>query len=621
MTIRTLLPILLLASIATADAQLPWEQLREPYGGFPYGLLETEAGVFVHLSGRGVYLSDDDAASWQLYGTIPIGIVPLDYRNDTLLGHNFGANGIYYLTGKGDTLARATTEGLTGTVRRGRKAENGDIYLLTTTGLHRSTDFGSTWEMQLELEATWGNLSFDSRGDRLLFGIANRAWFSDDRGASFREITDNFPNTAASVAFDPKGNVMAAPWGTIGLWRSLDDGRTFDFFSLPGEVPILWGGLATSKESDGFYLSTISGRAYFVSNDGLVTRRYPMDSRYGYETHALASGTIVIADLNHGLWRLGAGDETFVRTGMPDIVTPQQILRGPRDEMVVMLQSGYAFSSDEGETWSYRDAGLELWINGQFEPLGALHVMRDGSVIGFGSEGSLARWSSLDAARPTIADDLIGRPIELAFEAPGGAIIAQADTGTYRSTDGGRTFTEIDHRTEGFAISPDDALWSVFEGSLYVSRDDGATFVSVGTEIDSVISMTAIPDGGLYLHGVADDGGYDDRISFDNGQTWTPVVVPCLGSEYQTIEDMGGTFGLGAITDCGAHYWDPAERKWQQKIIELPDYERSFPSMFHTDTYLIVGGPGGLWRIAEEVLSVGEEGESTRPTRLDLSRR
>ena len=79
----------------------------------------------------------------------------------------------------------------------------------------------------------------------------------------------------------------------------------------------------------------------------------------------------------------------------------------------------------------------------------------------------------------------------------------------------------------------------------------------------------------------------------------------------------GGSPGLGAITDCGVQYWDPVNLEWKRAIIELPDNERGFTALFHSDGYLFAGGLGGVWRISDEILSAPGDGDN--PHRLDLS--
>lgn len=113
------------------------------------------------------------------------------------------------------------------------------------------------------------------------------------------------------------------------------------------------------------------------------------------------------------------------------------------------------------------------------------------------------------------------------FADKNGTILVAAEFGTvYRSTDQGKTFTEIKTGYEGsfwggLALSDGSALIFGMRGNVYRSADDGATWAKVNSGTDkSIGGGVELPNGTIVLAGLQGYVGY----STDKGLNFTEVV-------------------------------------------------------------------------------------------------
>lgn len=610
--VRHLLQLLGLAFLTLAPsglaAQSPWEHLPEPFAGAAYPPLETPDGILTFVPGRGLMISNDDGRSWGPYGSTPYSAIPVAYSDSLLLAFGTGERALYQLWGEGDSIGTANL-GVTGIVRWAQATPDMTTFVMTSDGLFVSDDIGRTWrKLPNDFGEVSGVVSFGFDGDRVLVVANGRAWFSGDFGETFREITANVGTVFYNGTINRSGEIMI---GTLyGLYTSDDDGETFDYFSLSREVPMVYGRIGEDAAGN-YYTGTTTGFFYRISPDGLVRQQIPIASRYALTTTTLSSGTTFIGDFITGMWR--STDEGFEQTGMPYATRPTDFHRNADGEIMVLLGSGVASSPDEGESWDYHYVLMERAPGSiREETVGFLPLGGD-TIIGFGITGSVVRW--VGEQEPKVYHGVLGFGMTTAIETSGGAILVTSDSNSARSTDGGRSWTPVAHSSRSLALAGDGSIWSA-AGRLFVSRNDGASFTPVTAPVDTAVSVLEGPDGSLYLVGRT---GSDEvhTVSTDNGATWQSVELPCDGSDYYSIEEMGGPGGLGAISDCGVQYWDPERLEWKRAIIELPENERGFTALFHSGGYLFAGGLGGVWRIADEIVSAPADGPP--PLRLDLS--
>ena len=608
------LTLLFLLVATSLSAQREWEHLSEPFAGLAYPPIEIDGGVVTFVGGGGrMQVSWDDGATWEPYGVAPFGVIPYGWVNGKVLAFAGNEGGVYLVTGNGDTLTR-TNNGLTGRVLWARTAPDDSAYAMSTDGLFVSGDGGEGWvKRPHEFGDNNGTQSIGFHGDDVMIIGVGTVWYSRDRGMTFENLNDRLPTAPVNGVVTRSGAILVGTWG--GIYRSTDRGETFHFHSLSRELPLFYGIAGETDEGD-LFIGTWSGETYRVSEDGLFTRRYELPALYVFDTYVLSSGTVLLGDFGTGMWRMEKGEEDFTQVGSLHAILPTEIKRGSKGEMMVKLNTGVAVSEDGGGTWEYNYVNIELTAGGFYESIFAFHPLEDGTILGIGNTGSVVRWR--DGEEPAVALDQLGVPTgRAAVQTESGAIILSDTGGSFRSTDGGLTWAAVDHSTLSMAVAGDGSVWSAAE-DLYVSRDDGQTFAPVASVMDSAVTIYPAPGGDLYLIGF--DG--DEEVHFlsaNNGASWNEVEMPCTGTEYTSIEDMGGKPGLGAITDCGVQYWDPEEKKWDRKIIALPENERGFTSLYHNEEYLVAGGIGGLYRSPDVILSVWGGDETGEREGLEFS--
>ena len=608
------LTLLFLFVATSLSAQREWEHLNEPFAGLAYPPIEIDGGVVTYVGGGGrIQVSWDDGATWEPYGTAPFGVIPYGWVNGKLLAFAGNEGGVYLVTGNGDTLTR-TNNGLTGRVLWARTSPDDSAYAMTTDGLFVSGDGGEGWvKRPHEFGDNNGTQSIGFYGDDVMIIGVNNLWYSTDRGMTFENLNDRLPIAPVNGVITRNGTMLVGSWA--GVYRSTDRGQSFQFHALSRQLPLFYG-IAGETEEGEVFIGTWNSKIYKVSEDGLLARRYELPARYVFDSYVLPTGTVLLGDFGTGMWRMEKGEETFTQVGMLHSINPPDIKRGPKGEMMVKLNTGVAVSDDGGDTWEYNYVNIELNAGGFYESLFAFHPLDDGTILGVGNTGTVVRWK--DGAEPEVAlDQLVVPTGRAAVQTESGAVILSDTGGSFRSTDRGLTWTEVDHSTLSLATAGDGSVWSAAL-DLYVSRDDGQTFSPIASVVDTAMTVYPAPGGDLYL--IGKDGEEEVHfLSTDNGASWNEVEMPCTGTMYTSIENMGGKPGLGAITDCGVQYWDPEEKKWDRKIIALPENERGFISLYHNEEVLVAGGVGGLYRTPDVILSVWGEGEKSDGKGIEFS--
>lgn len=615
----SLLFSLLLLATPVASAQDAWEHMAEPYAGIAYPPLETPDGIIVYVPGVGLQISRDMGVTWGLYGANPFSVIPLAYSDSLLLGYAGGVRTLYQIWGNGDSLGVSNT-GFTGRIFWAEANDDMVSFVMSDEGLWVSDDIGRTWQKRSHdfSEITGGIVSFGFDGDRVLVAAGGNAWLSEDLGETFRKIGTGMQEVIYNGTIDSRGNILLGT--NNGIHRSSDGAESFEFLALSREVPMIYGRIGEDDEGN-YYVGTNAGMVYRISADGLLVRRYPIATRYPLTTSTMSDGTVLIADLLNGIWR-SSGD-AFVQSGMPYTPVIGDFRRGTDGRgtdgrIIVPNSSGIAWSDDHGETWGYVATQITRNVWGYREAVVESLPRRNGQLLLFGEEGTVVRYEpGWQKSREFY--DVIGFGIATAIEAADGSILVLSDSMSARSTDDGLNWSPVDHTPSQrgqIAMAGDGTLYSVDDGRLYRSSDNGATFSDDTQPIDSLLSITEGPEGSLYLTGL-DDGDWAHAISTDDGTSWDDVALPCAGSEYYSVEEIGGKPGLGVISDCGVQYWDHATLSWKREILSLPEDERTFTTLFHSGEYLFAGGSEGIFRRSSVILTA--PGELPLPEELDLS--
>ncbi len=489
--------------VGTDGGQLEPPPPADPPGDrvFPQKLVVAPDGARFRIDEGGrLYRSLDGGQGWQLLGTG----LPGRTVNDVALSPTFAAD---------QTL-------LAGLWHFGR---NG--------GLFRSTDGGDTWRpttrglTDLEIQQIVYSPTF-SRDQTIFLTTLDQGLFrSTDGGESWAPLADRYTadtfdrdlsHLAVSPAYADDGLVII---GHQHLLRSTDGGETWLDTGLPP------GRVAFSPDFAG---------------DGLV--------------------------LSDGRWRSTDDGQTWqpAAAGLEAARTTQDIffsLTFPVDQTVYLLQqSGLQRSVDAGQSWQSLLGGLPEG----FEPAAAT-VLPGGELYLSDTAGQLLTVdpATLQWGRRPV--DITQIDLQDLAIAPGGNIfVANSAAGLFKSTDGGRTWQDVDYPVRANEFQParlaaggEGTLLAAAGSAIERTADGGTTWVYLpnlprGFVVASLAVSPNFGADGIVLAG----GDYRQNQllrSTDGGDTWQVVFD---GSTVEGSSDVNLiAFSPNFAADGEAYAW------------------------------------------------------------------
>jgi photosystem II stability/assembly factor-like uncharacterized protein len=234
-------------------------------------------------------------------------------RGDTFRLYIAGGNGLHRSSDGGETWKVLTgwrTEDVLSVVPHTR--DSTIVYLSTPFGVFKTADDGETWERKMNGMERWyvQRIIADHRSPDILYAAAeDDAYVSRDAGENWvalgvgpEEIlelvqhptkseillagTENhgiyvsinggeswsagihFPATAAyAIAFAPEGRTAYAGGYRTGLWRSTDNGLTWEILRSPGEIEAIYAVTVHPEDPDYIVIGT-NGKGLYESYDG-----------------------------------------------------------------------------------------------------------------------------------------------------------------------------------------------------------------------------------------------------------------------------------------------------------------------------------------------------------------
>jgi photosystem II stability/assembly factor-like uncharacterized protein len=385
---------------------------------------------------------------------------------------------------------------------------------------------------------------------RIYAGYATSGvWASDDNGATWQSIFDNYASTSiGDLAVAPsnpdvlwvgtgEANIFRASMPGVGIYKSTDAGRTFTHLGL----------------SD---TQTISRIVVHPTNPDIV--------------YVAASGHEWTDNENRGVFKTTDGGRTWKKvlyrsphTGAIDLVMDpgnpntlyaamwQRIRRKWSDPRVEpgYGESGIWKSTDGGQSWTESDAGLPL---AQYRGRIGIDVSRSNPNVLYALVDSYE-----PGAPPREGErDAYERPI-LEARIRGAEIYRSSDRGsTWRKVSESNAFMSAHSGTYGWVfgqirVDPTDekTIYTLGLG-LNVSHDGGKTLAAIrGTHGDhhglwidanNPSTMYSANDGGVYL-------------SADAGATWR-FAVSAGGAQFYDValDNSAPAWAYGSIQDVGS---------------------------------------------------------------------
>jgi len=391
----------------------------------------------------------------------------------------------------------------------------------------------------------------DRGGSRRIYAAyaTSGVWATDDNGTTWHSLFDDFPSTSiGDIAVAPsspdvvwvgtgEANIFRASMPGVGIYKSLDGGRTFSHMGL----------------SD---TQTIARIIVHPSNPDIV--------------YVAASGHEWTDNEMRGVFKTTDGGRTWTkvlyrspRTGAIDLVmdpadpntlyaaTWQRIRRKWSDPRVEpgYGESGVWKTTDGGNTWSDVSNGLPP---PQYRGRIGIDIARSSPNVLFAFIDSYEPGTSpRDGER-----DAYNRPVfESRIKA---AEIYRTDdkAATWKKVSESNTFMTNHSGTYGWVfgqirIDPKDEKTIYTLGlALNVSHDGGRTFTSLRVPHGDQHGLWIDPANTATVYS-ANDGGF--YMSADSGATWKSAVS-AGGSQFYnvTLDDSAPVWAYGSIQDIGS---------------------------------------------------------------------
>jgi photosystem II stability/assembly factor-like uncharacterized protein len=487
----------------------------------------------------------------------------------------------------------------------------------TNVAVYRSADGGATWGNVLS-GASAGLAAHPTRAGVLFAGNSDNS--NPARRGVYRSanggVTWSLPAVFPSVSPTSVGRIeLAMSAATPDLLYALVGDRTNS--KLLGLF--VWNDATSSwaqRSASGVY--TGDGRGDFggQAQYDLAIAVDPRDEKRVY-----------VAGIRG--FRSTDGGETFKPMGMEIHCDWHTIVVDPLnpDILYAGTDGGVFVSTDAGDTWSSRNAGLAIT---QYYP--GISVSPDGSKIMGGSQdngthtytgsplwngfsGGDGGYTAINYSNPTIVYG------EAQWSSTGGAYILRKDATTttlrttgivssdrgafippllidpvtptklyfathrlYRSTDEGRNWLPISGdltrgtgRIMTVAIAKSDSLTiyvGTSDGNVQVSRDGGATFVNVSAGLPTRTVTRVVIDPAEATHVLVTVSGFGTGHVFETrsaGLTWTDISGNTLIDAPVNSAAFIPGLGIMAGTDVGVYQTTDGGQTWRAGPAGLPN--------------------------------------------------
>jgi photosystem II stability/assembly factor-like uncharacterized protein len=481
---------------SSADGGKNWRRVPGLDNQIILSVLGSEAQtIFAGTSGHGLFVTHNSGSTWETIPEFQDAYVPL----------------------------------LTADPRDSRT-----IYAGTRHTLMRSRDGGASWERVvggIEAEVVYA-LLFDAQSNRIYAGTAAHGILaSDDRGASWQPVTEPprqgeptrspVPQGHAVLAFASLGDSIFA--GTDdGVVRSTDSGRSwspFDSFGndSPGTAKI--HDLALNPGDGSIYAATEDG--LYVGDDGawkrlgigtldlpvLAVALAPNDPRTVYV--GTSHRGVFVSDDGGATWSAAQGD-LGGRASVAGLAVDPQI---PQQVFARVLFERIYKSTDGGDNWHTiwtgmpEDTEVETIAIDQTDPV-RMYAGANDRVFYSTNGGESWLWRGVEGVTTFVLWIDPRDPRKL---------LAGTTDGLYRSEDGGSTWMRAGLTQMTVTALAPDAKGNLYAGTkyngLFVSGDDGRTFLRLGSGLDgeSVIAVE-VDDGRGIIYAATSGGMYRTKV-------------------------------------------------------------------------------------------------------------
>jgi photosystem II stability/assembly factor-like uncharacterized protein len=547
---------------------------------------------------------------------------PAPVRFDSLPGYSFRTtfkipSGPYLLGTTDHGAFRSTDTGKTWyRISNGMGADTGAVLAFAYTGtrlyaraangsLYRSLDNGIRW---VSLQILVNALTVGTNG-RVIVAAGNGLVYSDDAGLTWQ--SGDPATTTNGFATNSSGTIFAL--GST-VYRSTTNGTSWTKTSENVGIgtgiycQITSGGAIIASSSYGIHVSVDNGVSFVKRMSGLSTSIGTSDGSI-----AVNASSDIFTIAGGILFRMSNGDTAWKQVNQG----PFYCLAQSENGAVYTIDrigkfAPVTFVSPHQGNWYLCDtlASLRTW-GMAVSSSGTVFAATDSGLYKSTDKG--ATWSHITviSAHPTwIVDDVIVLPTGTVLVNYSALVSVGGDYGVYRSTDNGATWTKVSgangYLVGEFVLGASGAVYAVgLLGSvLYRSADDGATWTLTEPAKNgyaaTMSSNFAVTSNGMYF--ASDSGIYR---STNNGGSWTRVstftnqaILSTTIKSGVAISGSPSAAALFACADSGIYRSIDNGATWQNINRALVNMSTMFIS---PGGYLFVG----KWGLANQDSSVG----------------
>ncbi len=473
--------------------------------------------------------------------------IAINNNGDIYAGLDFG-QGLYRSTDNASTWSYVGDVGDNSIVDIKIKP-NGEIFVATTYKLYHSTDNGNSWQYLSTAQQYNNSLAINYNNNKIYLSSVSLE-YSLNNGSTL--IHTSMP-ASNEIAINSNGVVFTSSNSGAGVYKTSNDGSTYSICPVNSYVvslvidssDIIYAG--AYWPFGGIYKSTDNGSTWVQIDSGFINNKIvDLTLNSQGDLYALTeSNNFYVRYHNSTNWTPISHSVPGARTIFYDKIH-DQILVGSYGDGV------YA-ANDSALTWTKKSYGMTgLFINDMFfTSNNTLYVIADNGSYKSSDLGNTWTELNLPFMSYTSATE----------DNNGNIFILSEKNGVFKSTDNGNTWAQNDTgflHTQCFDILA-DANNSIYltdvNYGVYKSTDEGSHWLNICSGFsDSSIYSLCLTHYNTLLAGAFMSMPSVYR-STDGGSIWTPDITPNIGTGYAITDFLAlNDSTILAINDNYSYY-------------------------------------------------------------------
>lgn len=455
------------------------------------------------------------------------------------------------------------------------------LFAVAAGKLFKSTNRGRTWKTDADWPEDIWTMAFDPARPATVYAVGSGAWRSDDGGTAWKQIVRGLPDDdlrALDIAIDPRFPetlYLVATSPSLSIFRSRDRGETWEqsdnglgdrFLQKIAVDPVnSWVYLATFE---GLLRSTDRGASWTPAGTGLGAA-VPLELEATRQRLLVATSAGIFASTDRGVSLQPSNENLWASVTGGLAIDSQR----PPALYASDVNGGVFKTRRRGPPWSRLSLEVEEPESDPDERLPVAVDPRNPSVVYAGISGRVAKstdgrehWT-LARALPCLSLTSIqvdpAEPSTLyvsGFFFTLGCYDEPDLCQSYRSLDGGETWTCLQDHSPSTIDPFTSTAYSLSRGDLYRSTDQGDTWTLVHAGLGATfLAASPVTSGTLWALGPGQTGR-----STDGGRTWKLYRARGLDAKafFRPVPDPVDPLRLYAVSlhdvfrsDDGGHTW------------------------------------------------------------------